>query len=93
MISAPLTQKVAVAVTAFALSSVPAFGAFSAIGFEGQTIDGIPYSTATGVPNGVSVGSAFSYTFQPGNNLQSFNDSSKGVVDSDDIGSGGSVPD
>lgn len=94
MISAPLAQNITRALATLVLTSIPAFGAFTAIGFEGQTIDGIPYSTATGIPNGVAPGSAFSYTFLPGNNLQNFNDSSKGIIDSDDGSSGGgSVPD
>lgn len=94
MISAPLAQKVASALTVLAFTSLPALGAFTAIGFEGQTIDGIPYSTANGIPDGVAVGSEYSYTFLPGNNLQNFNDGSKGIVDSDDGTSGGGfVPD
>lgn len=67
--------------------------AFSAIGFEGKIIENIPYSTSTGIPNGVAPGSPFSYTFLSGNNLQSFNDPTRGIVDTDDVGSGSAVPD
>ncbi len=67
---------------------------FNPIGFEGSTINNIPYATNVGIPNGTPANTPFSYTFVDGNNLQSFNNASAGIVDSDD-GSGGSnsVPD
>ena len=79
----------------FMLTLVPRLAAqFNPIGFEGSTINNIPYATNVGIPNGTPVNTPFSYTFLDGNNLQSFNNASAGIVDSDD-GSGGSnsVPD
>lgn len=71
-----------------------AWAQFNPVGFEGSTIYNIPYATNVGIPTGTPVNTPFSYTFAAGNNLQSFNNSGAGIVDSDD-GSGGSnaVPD
>lgn len=74
---------------------------FNAIGFEGQTIQSIPYDTSIGIPAGKTANQPFSYTLASGNNLQSFqsgnNTVAGGFYDTDDKYSGSatttSVPD
>ncbi len=76
------------------LATASVHAQFNPVGFEGATVSGIPYATNVGIPNGTPANTRFSYTFVDGNNLQSFQNASAGIVDSDD-GSGGSssVPD
>lgn len=73
-----------------------AFAQFNAIGFEGATIQNIPYDTTVGIPAAyVAGGVAFPYTFATGNNLQSFKSQAAGTADTDDspTATGTSVPD
>ena len=64
---------------------------FNAIGFEGQTINNIPYATNVGIPNGTTLNAPLSYLFVDGNNLQYFNNPAAGITDSDDAASGSNV--
>ena len=61
---------------------------FNAIGFEGGTIQNIPNNANVGVPTASIGAGPFSYTFATGNNLQSFQDPTKGTVDADDVFTG-----
>lgn len=76
------------------------YAQFNAIGFEGTTIQNIPYDTSVGIPSyAVGTNAPFNYSFAIGNNLQNFQTTSGGgIVDTDDAGwtvasESGNIPD